>query len=196
MSEWLCIAEPSAELNHNSKEHWAQYMMLAVLQWQLLDGNMTERKNSVTETWDCTRCETSALAAFGRIFWKCVLQFKSSQMLCGQIVVGEVASDVAAHEHDSLHSSAVWCMMCLCALLFQHLNQWMQCEIVLKVITLHSVTMKGWRVAVESVLLHFNFGKASVEAKEKRKIRYILAAVITFDIVEVEVGNDYCKLTS
>lgn len=51
-------------------------------------------------------------------------------------------------------------------------------------------------MAVESVLLRFNFGKVSVEAKEKRKIRYVLAAVITCDIVEVEVGNDYCKLTS
>lgn len=78
-----------------------QYVMLAVLQWQLLDGNMMERKNSVTETCDCTGCETTALTACGRIFQKCVLQFKSSQMVCGQMetVVGEIASDMAAHKH-------------------------------------------------------------------------------------------------
>lgn len=47
---------------------------------------------------------------------------KSSQMVCGQMetAVGEASPGVAAHKHDSLHSRAVRCMMCLCALLFKH----------------------------------------------------------------------------
>lgn len=71
---------------------------------------------------------------------------------------------------------------------FQTLNP-VRCKIVLEVIILKS-TVKGRQVAVGSVLLPL--GKMSGGVNEK--LRYILAAVVSCYIDEVE--NNYYKLVS
>lgn len=76
---------------------------------------------------------------------------------------------------------------------FQTLKS-MQCKTVLEVIILQSVTVKGRSVAGRTVLLPFDF--ANIGGGAKKKVKFILTAVVSGGIEKGEVGNDGYKLGS